>query len=107
MGEKGIDKSEWKTKDPKLFEYDKNNNIVDIFVKADLTCPFPFHKDDWYHQGFYLQSFITYLKLFLEKHNLPYEVILKSELEDLKLFTTPPSLTQKEIDMIRGYGEED
>ena len=73
-----IDKSEWKIENPKLFEYDSNNGkngIVDIFVKEDPACPFPFHKDDWYHQGFYLSSFITYLKLFFERHNLPYKVI--------------------------------
>ncbi len=69
-----IDKSEWKTKDPKLFEYDSKNGIVDVFVKEDPRCPFPFHEGDWWHQGFYLQSFITYLKLFFERHDLPYKL---------------------------------
>ena len=70
-----IDKSEWKTKKPKLFEFDSKNGIVDIFVKQDPDCPFPFHEEDWYHQGFYLHYFMIYLKLFLERHNLPYKVI--------------------------------
>ena len=62
---------------PKLFEYDKNNDIVDVFVRRDPYCPFPFHKDDWYHQGFYLREFIIYLNDFFEKYDLPYEVIKK------------------------------
>ncbi len=72
-----IDKSEWKTKDPKLFEYDSKNGIVDIFVKEDPICPFPFHEGDWYHQGFYLTSFIRYLKDFFRRNNIDYKVIEK------------------------------
>lgn len=66
--------SEWKLQNPKLFEYDSVNKIVDIFVKADLTCPFPFHIDDWFHQGFYLKNFIVYLNDFFERYKLPYKV---------------------------------
>jgi len=81
---KEIDKSEWKTKNPKLFEYDSNNGngIVDIFVKEEPGCPFPFHKDDWYHQGFYLINFITYLNDFFERYNLQYKVRKIPELDD-------------------------
>lgn len=78
---KKIDKSEWKTKKPKLFEYDSKNGVVDIFVRQDPGCPFPFHKDDWYHQGFYLKSFITYLRDFFRRNNIDYKVI-NDELDD-------------------------
>ena len=77
-----IDKSEWKTKNPKLFEYDSKNNIVDAFVKQDPLCPFPFHEEDWYHQGFYLNSFITYLRDFFKRYNLQYKVVKIQELDD-------------------------
>lgn len=60
---------------PKLFEYDKKNGIVDVFVRKDPDCPFPFHLDDWYHQGFYLREFIIYLNDFFERYDLPHEVI--------------------------------
>ena len=59
-----IDKSEWVIKNPKLFEYDSKNKAVDVFVRQDPQCPFPFHKDDWYHQGFYLNEFVLYLNDF-------------------------------------------
>lgn len=71
-----IDKSEWKTKKPKLFEYDSKNNIVDIFVKQDPQCPFPFHEDDWWHQGFYLEEFIIYLESFLRNNHINYQVVV-------------------------------
>lgn len=71
------DISEWKTENPKLFEYDSKNKIVDIFVKADLTCPFPFHKDDWYHQGFHLTSFLIYVNDLFERNDLDYEIVKK------------------------------
>ena len=67
MAKKEIDKSEWKTKNPKLFEYDSKNKIVDIFVKQDPDCPFPFHKDDWYHQGFYKEEFIRIVDEFIKE----------------------------------------
>jgi len=69
-----IDKSEWKTKNPKMFEYDSNNNIVDVFVRKDDRCPFPFHEEDWWHQGLYLEEFRLYLNLFFERYDLPYRV---------------------------------
>jgi len=75
-----IDKSEWKTKNPKLFEYDSKNNIVDIFVKQDPQCPFPFHEEDWWHQGFYLEEFRLYLNLFFKKYGLPYRVSYYEEI---------------------------
>ena len=104
---KKIDKSEWKTEKPKILEYDSKNNIIDFFVREDPDCPFPFHEEDWYHQGFYLENFIIYLKSFFKRAKLPYEVILKSELEDLRLFTNTTGLTEKQIHMIRHYGEEE
>ena len=64
-------------KKPRLFEFDTENKIVDIFVRKDPKCPYPFHKDDWYHQGFYLDEFLTFLKLFL--HNIGIESIFTSE----------------------------
>jgi len=70
-----IDKSEWKTKNPKLFEFDIKNDIVDIFVKQDPQCPFPFHEEDWWHQGFYLSNFLIYINMFFEKYNLKYKVV--------------------------------
>lgn len=78
-----INKSEWKTKNPKLFEYDSNNGngIVDIFIKQDQACPFPFHEEDWWHQGFYLENFITYLRDFFKRYNLPYTVMENKEIE--------------------------
>ncbi len=88
------DKSEWKTKNPKFFEYDSKNDMVDIFVRADLTCPFPFHKDDWWHQGLYLNSFIIYLNDLFERNNLPYTVMENKEIEDLRMLSQPRQLTE-------------
>jgi len=62
---------------PKLFEYDKNNDIVDVFVRRDPDCSFPFHEDDWYHQGFYLREFIIYLNDFFERYDLQYKITIK------------------------------
>lgn len=61
-------------KNPKLFEYDPEHKIVDVFVKHDPECPFPFHENDWWHQGFYLSEFIIYLNDFFERYNLSYKV---------------------------------
>lgn len=69
-----INETKWKTKNPKLFEYDSINKVVDLFVREDLECPFPFHEEDWYHQGYYLKSFIIYLNVFFERFKLPYKV---------------------------------
>lgn len=74
----GIDKSDWKTEKPKMFEYDSKNNIVDIFVREDLKCPFPFHEEDWYHQGLYLESFVIYIRDLFDRHDLPY-MLLKDD----------------------------
>ena len=78
MSEK-IDKSEWKTKNPKLFEFDSNNGngIVDVFVREDPACPFPFHKEDWYHQGWYLEHFVLFLNDFFKRYKLDYRVMKK------------------------------
>jgi len=65
---------EWKTKEPKLFEYDSKNKIVDVFVRQDPYCPFPFHEEDWYHQGFFLEEFIIRLNCFFQNNNLDYRV---------------------------------
>lgn len=69
---------------PSLFEYDPKNDIIDVFVYLDQGCPYPFtitntHKreDIWYHQGFYLEEFMILLDIFLQKNNLPYELIEK------------------------------
>lgn len=70
-----IDKSEWKTKNPKLFEYDSKNDIIDVFVKQDPRCPFPFHEEDWWHQGFYLWNFVDILNFFFKRNKLPYTVM--------------------------------
>lgn len=69
-----IDKTDWKTKKPKLFEYDRINNIVDVFVRQDPMCPFPFHEEDWYHQGWYLKHFIMFLNDFFERSDLPFQI---------------------------------
>jgi hypothetical protein len=61
-------------KNPKLLEYDETERIVDIFVKKDSHCPYPFTNGEWWHQGFYLQNFILYLNLFFEENKLPYKV---------------------------------
>jgi len=79
---KEIDKSEWKTKKPKMFEYDKNYDIVDIFVRKDPQCPFPFHEENWWHQGLYLTSFITYVNDLFKRNNLPYKIRKIPELDD-------------------------
>lgn len=79
---KEIDKSEWKTKKPRLFEYDSKNEIVDIFLRQDPQCPFPFHEEDWYHQGFYLKGFILFLRDFFKRYNLQYKVVKIQELDD-------------------------
>lgn len=60
---------------PKLFEYDETEEIVDVFVKKDPDCPYPYHEDDCYHQGFYLENFIIFLNLFFVENDLPYIVI--------------------------------
>ncbi|KKL60142.1 hypothetical protein LCGC14_2208240 [marine sediment metagenome] len=70
MGEKEIDKSEWKTKNPKFLEYDSKNKIVDVFVKQDPQCPFPFHEEDWWHQGWSLEYFILIVKEFFRRNYL-------------------------------------
>lgn len=62
-------------KNPGFFEYDRDNNIVDIFVRKDPECPFPFHKDDWYHQGLYFDEFVTRVKLFFKQNDLDYSLI--------------------------------
>ena len=71
---------DWKTKDPKMFEYDSNNNIVDVFVRKDPDCPFPFHEEDWWHQGLYFEEFRLYLNLFFERYDLPYRVTYYEEI---------------------------
>ena len=64
---------------PKLFEFDPKNNIVDVFVYRDPDCPYPFTitntENVWYHQGFYLKEFLIILEVFLEKNNLPYKIV--------------------------------
>ena len=69
-----INKSKWITEKPKLFEYESINKAVDVFVREDPQCPFPFHEEDWYHQGYYLKSFIIYLNDFFERFKLPFKV---------------------------------
>jgi hypothetical protein len=61
-------------KNPKLLEFDDTEGIIDIFVKKDPNCPYPFTNGEWYHQGFLLKNFIIYLKDFFERNNLPYKV---------------------------------
>jgi hypothetical protein len=63
-------------KDPKVFEYDDTEDIVDIFVREDPEYPYPFHFDDWYHQGFSFKSFLLYIDDFFKKNKLPYKVVL-------------------------------
>lgn len=77
-----IDKSEWKTENPKMFEYDKIYDIVDIFVREDIRCPFPFHKEDWFHQGLYLNQFILFVNDLFERNSLPYKIRKIPELDD-------------------------
>ena len=64
-------------KNPKLFEYDPENKIVDIFIKKDPTCPYPFHEEDWYHQGFYLNEFILFVNDFFRRYGLLFEITPK------------------------------
>ena len=66
-------------KSVKLFEYDKENKIVDIHIRKDPDCPYPFHLEDWYHQGFYLTEFIIYLKDFFQRNDLSYKISDKNE----------------------------
>jgi len=61
-------------KDPTFLEFDETEDVVDVFVRKDPECPYPFHQDDWYHQGFYLYSFIMILNTFFRKNKLPYKV---------------------------------
>lgn len=61
-------------KNPKLFEYDDTEDIVDVFIKEDKKCPYPFTNKEWYHQGFYLKNFILYLNDFFERYDLPYKI---------------------------------
>lgn len=77
MNEEEIDKSEWKTKNPFLFEYDSKNKVVDVFVRQDPRCPFPFHEEDWWHQGFYLEDFVLRVKEFFKRNNLDGHRLLK------------------------------
>lgn len=66
---------------PKLFEYDHINKIVDVFVKEDKNCPYPFITsssdlgDKAYHQGFRLEEFVIFLNDFFKRAELPYKVI--------------------------------
>lgn len=62
-------------KNPKPIEYDDTGGIVDIFVRRDPECPYPFHEDDWYHQGFYLKEFVRMLNRFFERNKLNYRVV--------------------------------
>ena len=82
-----IDKSEWVTENPKLFEYDSKNQAVDVFVREDPRCPFPFHEEDWYHQGFWFKDFLKELNTFFRRNYLPYRVVHKDRLDnsDLRL----------------------
>jgi len=63
---------------PNLFEFDPKNEIVDVFVYKDPTCPYPFTvtntENIWYHQGFHLKEFMILLELFFKKNNLPYRI---------------------------------
>jgi len=59
---------------PKLFEYDDSEGIVDIFIKEDPQCPYPFSNGEWYHQGFYMNEFIIYLNDFFSRYKLPYNI---------------------------------
>ena len=79
---KKIDRSDWKLEHPKMFEYDSKNDIVDIFIREDLKCPFPFHEEDWWHQGLYLNSFITYVNDLFERNDLQYKIVKIRELDD-------------------------
>ena len=106
MSEK-IDKSEWKTVNPRLFEYDSKNEIVDIFVRNDLTCPFPFHRYDWYHQGFYIKGFIMFLNDFFERYNLPYTVMKNEEIEELRMLSQPRPLTEADRKRIKSQYMDD
>ena len=64
-------------KNPKLFEYDKENDIVDIFVRKDPDCPFPFYSSEekWFHQGFYLNEFILFTNDLFKRYDLPYKIL--------------------------------
>lgn len=66
---------------PKLFEYDETEGIVDIFVKQDPKCPYPFTNGKLYHQGFPLKQFLIYLNDFFERSGLEYKVmeVIKNE----------------------------
>ena len=103
-----IDKSEWKTKNPRLFEYDSKNEIVDIFLRKDPKCPFPFHEEDWWHQGFYIVGFIMFLNDFFERYKLPYTVMENEEIDDLRSLVQPRPLTEEDIERaLRYYNDDD
>jgi len=61
-------------KEPGVLEFDEKNQVIDLFVREDKDCPFPFHENDWYHQGFTIREFIIILREFFEKHKLPFVV---------------------------------
>lgn len=61
------------------FEYDAENEILDIHVREDPDCPYPFHEDDWYHQGFYFNEFIEYVNAALKRANVSRRVVETTE----------------------------
>lgn len=72
--------------EPKLFEYDEGNKIVDVFTYKDPRCPYPYSitntrndSDIWTHQGFYVTDFIERLKGFLSENNLPFTIQKKEK----------------------------
>jgi len=68
---------------PKLFEYDSKNKIIDVFVREDPECPYPFHWEDWYHQGFDLVHFMRFVAGVLEKANITSIFTLGEEHENI------------------------
>lgn len=57
-------------KNPRVFEYDETEGIIDIFVRKDPNCPYPFHEDDWYHEGFTVEEFFDALQDLLKENHL-------------------------------------
>ena len=107
MGKK-IDKSDWKTKNPRLFEYDSKNEIVDIFIREDPKCPFPFHEEDWWHQGFYIVGFIMFVNDFFERYKLPYTVMENEEIEDLRMLSQPrPISVEDKVRILNDFYEDE
>ena len=61
---------------PKLFEFDSKNKVIDVFVRPDPECPFPFTNGDWFHQGFDIEEFVEFLKGLCRNNDLGHRIFI-------------------------------